>query len=81
LRYNSSSVAIGFDQPLRGTHKRDGDKVAIESQRVPQLSADEMNWLLQTIDESGPVSFFDMVRSLSKKIGGRSAVGRNWAEQ
>jgi len=45
------------------------------------VSADEMNWLLQTIDESGPVSFFDMVRSLSKKIGGRSAGGRNWAEQ
>ena len=40
-----------------------------------------MNWLLQTIDESGPVSFFDMVRSLSKKIGGRSAGGRNWAKQ
>jgi hypothetical protein len=45
------------------------------------MNADEMNWLLQTIEESGPVSFFDMVRSLSKKIGGRSAVGRNWAEQ
>jgi len=45
------------------------------------MNADKMNWLLQTIEESGPVSFFDMARSLSKKMGGRSAVGRNWTEQ
>ena len=45
------------------------------------MNADEMNWLLQTTEESGPAGLFDMVHSLSKKIGGRSAVGRNWAEQ
>jgi hypothetical protein len=45
------------------------------------MNADEMNWLLQTIEESGLVSFVDVVRPLSKKMGGRSRVGRNWTEQ
>jgi hypothetical protein len=45
------------------------------------MNADKMNWLLQTIEELGPVNSFDMVRSLSKKIGGPSAVGRDWTEQ
>jgi hypothetical protein len=45
------------------------------------MSADEMNWLLQTLEESGPVSFFGMVRSSPKKMGARSAVDQNWTEQ
>jgi len=38
------------------------------------MSADEMNWLLQALEESDPVSFFGM-------MGARSAVDQNWTEQ